>query len=155
MKGVEIERKFLLKSIPKAARGAPRTRIRQGYLAHDDFREVRVRHQGDQHFLTMKEGRGLMRREGEIPISGEQFDALWPHTQGRRVEKIRTVVELNGYILEIDIYEGELAPLLIGEVEFSSAKESSDFEKPKYFGPEVTDDGANRNVSHAMHGLPH
>ena len=155
MKGVEIERKFLLKSIPNAVLESPGTRIRQGYLAHDDFREVRVRHQGRKYFLTMKEGSGLMRGEVEIPITAEQFKALWPRTEGRRVEKIRTVVKQGGYRLEIDRYEGELAPLLVGEVEFSSVKESADFEKPKYFGPEVTDDGAYRNVSLAMHGLPH
>lgn len=155
VEGVEIERKFLLKFLPKAVLESPGTRIRQGYLAHDGFREVRVRHQGRKHFLTMKEGSGLMRGEVEIPITAKQFSALWPRTEGRRVEKIRTVLELGGVRLEIDRYQGDLAPLLIGEVEFSSVKESSEFEKPKYFGTEVTDNGAYRNVSLAIHGLPH
>ena len=34
----------------------------------------------------------MVRVEEEIPIEAERFDALWPLTEGRRVEKVRHYV---------------------------------------------------------------
>jgi len=153
MNGFEIERKFLLKSFPPHARGG--TPILQGYLAHDDHMEVRLRKHGNDHFLTVKEGAGLKRREIEVGISARQFRSLWPSTVGRRLEKVRTVVRHGAFRIEIDRYQGDLDPLLVAEVEFESAEESGRFEKPDYLGQEITDVEGYRNISLAIHGAPH
>ena len=121
MSKLEIERKFLLKSLPAAMRGE--TPILQGYLAHDEHMEVRIRRYGNGHFLTVKEGGGLRRRETEVEISPQQFQALWPSTEGRRLEKVRALVACGAFQVEIDRYLGALAPLLVAEVEFSSVEE--------------------------------
>ena len=89
---IEIERKFLVTSLPADMGGG--TRILQGYLAYEEHLEVRIRQYGDTFFLTVKEGPGLMRRETEIEISPDQFHALWPSTEGRRLEKVRSLVVL-------------------------------------------------------------
>lgn len=149
---IEIERKFLLKSLPSGMRRE--TRILQGYLARDEHMEVRIRQYGNNHFLTVKEGRGLKRREIEIEISPRQFQALWPSTEGRRLEKIRSLVDHGSFEVEVDRYYGDLEPLLVAEVEFSSVEESERFEKPDYFGQEVTDEDAYKNFSLAIHGIP-
>jgi adenylate cyclase len=149
---IEIERKFLLKSLPDDMQGE--TPILQGYLAHDEHREVRIRQYGNNHFLTVKEGRGLKRREIEVEISPRQFQALWPSTEGRRLEKVRSLVNHGALQVEVDRYCGDLEPLLVAEVEFSSVTASERFEKPDYFGQEVTEEEAYRNVSLAIHGLP-
>ncbi len=47
------------------------------------------------------------------------------------------MVRHEGHRLEIDRYQGDLDPLLIGEDEFSSVEESERFEKPEYFGAVV------------------
>jgi CYTH domain-containing protein len=130
------------------------TPILQGYLAHDEHREVRIRQYGNNHFLTVKEGRGLKRREIEVEISPRQFQALWPSTEGRRLAKVRSLVNHGALQVEVDRYYGDLEPLLVAEVEFSSVKASKIFEKPDYFGLEVTEEEAYRNVSLAIHGLP-
>jgi len=148
----EIERKFLVKHLPAGVQGE--TRILQGYLAHDEHMEVRIRQQGGRHILTVKEGFGLMRRETEVEISSRQFQALWPSTEGRRLEKVRSVVDHGTFRVEVDRYLGELEPLIVAEVEFSSVKESEIFEKPDYLGQDVTDEYAYKNVSLAMHGIP-
>lgn len=149
---IEIERKFLVKSLPAGMEvGTP---ILQGYLAHDEHMEVRIRQYGNNHFLTVKEGSGLMRRETEIEISPHQFLALWPATEGRRLEKIRSLVNYGAFQVEIDRYLGDLAPLLIAEVEFSSIEESEIFEKPAYLGQEVTGEESYKNLSLAIHGIP-
>ena len=149
---IEIERKFLLTSLPDTMRGG--TRILQGYLAHDEQMEVRIRQYGNHHVLTVKEGRGLRRREIEVEISPEQFQALWPSTEGRRLEKVRSQVKHGAFQVEVDRYLGDLEPLLVAEVEFSSVEESERFEKPDYFGQEVTDEDAYKNLFLALHGIP-
>jgi CYTH domain-containing protein len=149
---IEIERKFLVTSLPAKMEGG--TTILQGYLAHDEHREVRIRQYGNNHFLTVKEGSGLTRRETEIEISPQQFLALWPSTEGRRLEKVRSLVSQGAFQVEIDRYLGDLGPLIVAEVEFSSVEESERFEKPDYFGQEVTGEDGYKNLSLAIHGIP-
>jgi CYTH domain-containing protein/8-oxo-dGTP pyrophosphatase MutT (NUDIX family) len=115
---------------------------------------VRIRQYGDTCFLTVKEGAGLKRRETEIEISPEQFHALWPATEGRRLEKVRSLVECGAFQVEVDRYAGELEPLLVAEVEFSSVEESETFTRPDYFGREVTGEEAYKNLALALHGSP-
>ena len=149
---IEIERKFLVKSLPAEMQGG--LPILQGYLAHDDYMEVRIRQCGNKHSLTVKEGFGLMRRETEVKISPQQFQALWPSTEGRRLEKVRSLVNHGAFRVEVDRYLGNLEPLLVAEVEFSSVEESESFEKPDYLGQEVTEVEAYKNISLAIHGIP-
>ncbi len=149
---IEIERKFLVTALPAELPGG--ALIQQGYLAHDEHMEVRVRQYGNNHFLTVKEGSGLTRRETEIEISPQQFLALWPSTEGRRLEKVRSLVKYGAFQIEVDRYLGDLEPLLVAEVEFSSVKESESFKIPDYFGQEVTGVAAYKNLSLALHGIP-
>jgi CYTH domain-containing protein len=149
---IEIERKFLVKSLPAGMKAGKH--IQQGYLAHDEHMEVRIRHYGEKYFLAVKEGSGLTRRETEIEISPQQFHSLWPSTEGRRLEKVRSKVKQGAFLVELDRYLGDLEPLLIAEVEFASVEESESFEKPDYLGQEVTDVEAYKNVSLAIHGIP-
>ena len=130
------------------------TPILQGYIAHDDHMEVRIRQYGNDHFLTIKEGSGLVRHETEIEITPGQFLALWPSTAGRRLEKIRSIVNYGSFQIEVDCYRGDLESLLVAEVEFASVEESESFEPPDYFGQEVTGVAVYKNLSLAIHGVP-
>ena len=149
---IEIERKFLVNALPA---GLPEgTSILQGYLAHDDQMEVRIRQYGNQHFLTVKEGSGLTRRETEIEIDPQQFQSLWPSTEGRRLEKLRSLINYGTHRIEFDHYLGDLEPLLVAEIEFTSVAESECFIKPDYLGQEITEEEAYKNSSLAIHGIP-
>jgi CYTH domain-containing protein len=150
----EIERKFLLRRLPPGIEQLPATRIRQGYLMQDDAREIRLRQAGDDFFLTVKDGAGLSRGEVEIPITREQFAALWPLTEGRRIEKTRAIIPHGAWRIEVDRYSGALAPLCVAEVEFASVAESEAFEPPDFFGEEITGRVEYRNARLAMRGLP-
>lgn len=58
----EIERKFLLDQPLADLDAHPRSKIRQGYIVVTEAgTEVRVRKEGQQHYLTIKEGHGLDR----------------------------------------------------------------------------------------------
>ncbi|RNC69009.1 MAG: CYTH domain-containing protein [Desulfuromonadales bacterium] len=151
---IEIERKFLVTSLPDGL--MDETLIQQGYLAHDEHEhmEIRLRRYGKKQFLTIKEGAGLSRRETEVEITRRQFDQLWPSTEGRRLEKKRSCIRVGGYKVEVDQYLGELEPLVVAEVEFSSVEESERFEKTYFMGREVTGVDAYKNLFLALHGMP-
>jgi adenylate cyclase len=149
---MEIERKFLVERLPDGLGGRAR-RIDQGYLALDEHSgaEVRLRRLGDELWLTIKGEGGLARLEEEFPLGEEQFRSLWPLTEGRRVEKVRH--ELAGH-MEVDVYKGDLAGLVLAEVEFPSLEESTAFEPPEWFGAEVTEDPRYKNRALAVDGRP-
>jgi adenylate cyclase len=56
--------------------------------------------------------------------------------------------------IEVDVFEGTLAPLCIAEVEFPSVQASERFAPPAWFGTEVTSREVYSNASLALHGLP-
>jgi adenylate cyclase len=151
----EIERKFLLSSLPPDLEEGNGSEILQGYVVLDSTGEVRVRLKDSRCYLTIKKGTGLTRSEVELAISRAHFDALWPLTEGKRLEKIRYAHSHEGFTIEIDIYRGELAPLLIAEVEFPNVEASKDFRPPTYFGDEVTGNQDYLNASLAIHGSPY
>ena len=148
----EIERKWLVRDLP-SLQELPREQIIQGYLAiSSDGTEVRIRRKGEKFFQTVKSQGGLARDEVEVEISQDQFRALWPATEGRRLEKTRYALEWSGYQLEIDVYQGSLAELVVVELEFESAEESKRFSPPAWFGEEVTEDKRYKNSSLALNG---
>jgi CYTH domain-containing protein len=151
--GHEIERKFLVSAIPDdLGRGV---RILQGYLPlTGEDTELRVRRKGDATVLTVKRGHGLDRGEQEVAIGAEVFEALWPLTEGRRIEKTRYELPHGAAMIELDEFGGELAGLLVAEVEFDSVEASEAFDAPGWLGLEVTDDPAYTNRVLAERGRP-
>lgn len=155
----EVERKWLVGEAPADVLAARAEPIEQGYLAvEEDGGEVRLRRRAGRCFITAKSGRGLVRRELEVEISSEQFEALWPGTDGRRLEKTRRVVELDcesGKLsLELDEYAGALAGLRVAEVEFPDAETAHSFRAPAWFADDVTERDEYRNRSLAIRGRP-
>lgn len=159
MSGFELERKWLVREAPAEVRAAQGEPIEQGYLAAEEGGgEVRLRRRAGRCFITVKSTGGLVRRELETELSAEQFEALWPATEGRRVEKTRRVVELSEHPgdlrLELDEYAGQLAGLWVVEVEFPDEESARVFRAPAWFGEEVTDRDEYRNRSLAINGRP-
>lgn len=150
----EIERKFLLPAPPPQLASAPSEPIAQGYLAVDDDAEVRVRRIGARHVLTVKRGAGLRRLEEEIDLPPAQFEALWRATEGRRLTKRRFTLREGGVTVEVDVYDGALAGLVVAEVEFPSEEASAAFDPPAWMGREVTGDGGYANQRLALRGRP-
>jgi len=148
---IEIERKFLVKTMPDLS-SAKKAYIHQGYLTHsNDSIEIRLRRIDEEYFITVKSGSGMVRSERETSIDQQQFETLWPDTQGKRIEKNRWTGQLNTLqTFELDIFLGELEPLLLVEVEFSSLEQADNFEPADWFGHEVTVDKNYKNKALAM-----
>jgi len=145
--GKEIERKFLVSTIPPDIIDQFQALlVHQGYISSDPAeQQVRVRSKGVDFFLTVKGKGQLERDEVEIKLSAEQFDALWPLTEGRRIEKKRYEIPYQEHTIELDLFEGALSGLVVAEVEFASVEESQTLLLPDWFGKEVTEDARYTN----------
>lgn len=153
---MEIERKFLVPTLPDDLERYPCAAIDQGYLAStSEGVEVRIRRKGPDCFLTVKHGPGLSRIEVELPLAAEQFDELWPLTAGRRLRKIRhDVPGPDGLTFELDVYTDALAGLQTVDVEFPDQAAAHAFQPPAFFGREIGGDPAYRNERLSRCGLP-
>jgi len=150
----EIERKFLVKSLPENLDQYPHEKITQGYLAiTEDGTEVRLRQKKDKYYQTVKVGTGKIRSEVEVEISEEQFNTLWKATEGKRIEKTRYEIPLGNKKIELDVYHDNLEGLATAEIEFSSEEESSNFIAPDWLGEEVTDNKRYKNQNLALYGI--
>ena len=145
--GREIERKFLVKELPPGLDRFRSYPIAQGYLANEPGgRHVRLRKKGKTASLTFKVGRGNAREEREIQLSAKQFAALWPATAGRRLRKLRYEIPWRNLLIEIDIYRGRHAGLVVAEVEFPNRVICRKFKAPSWLGREVTGEKRYSNV---------
>jgi CYTH domain-containing protein len=152
--GLEIERKFLVETLPPGLEWLDERALRQGYVALDGDTEVRVRDDAGRWFLTVKHGGGLLRVEEDIEVEPRRGEALYALTEGRRVEKRRHRIPYGGAMLEVDVFAGALDGLVVAEVEFPDEAAARGFAAPAWFGAEVTDDGAYKNRALAVHGRP-
>jgi adenylate cyclase len=152
--GVEIERKFLVHELPGDLDWIDERPLRQGYVALDGDTEVRVRDDAGGWRLTVKHGGGRRRVEEELELDPRRGEALWTLTEGRRVEKRRRRIASGSATVEVDVFEGDLAGLVVAEVEFDDEAASEAFTPPAWFGREVTDDPGYKNRALAVDGRP-
>jgi adenylate cyclase len=137
----EIERKFLVRKLPAGLTSYPHESILQGYLVSlADGLQVRLRKSGDKYSLTYKRGTGNVREEREIELTAEQFDALWPATEGKRLVKTRYEIPFGDRVVEIDVYHERHEGLVVAEVEFDEEDTAKDFQPPAWLGDDVTGD---------------
>ena len=137
----EIERKFLVRELPANLTSYRHNEISQGYLVSlDDGLQVRLRKSGERHSLTFKRGAGRVREEREVELSADQFNALWPATEGKRLVKTRYEIPFGDRIVEIDVYHDRHEGLVVAEVEFETETAAKDFQSPAWLGDDVTGD---------------
>ena len=141
---MEIERKFLVLRLPEHLNAYPKRHIEQAYLSADPV--VRIRRLDDSYILTCK-GEGLLvREEREMPLSAAAYRRLLPKAEGTVIEKDRYRIPCGPYTIELDVFGGALAPLVLAEVEFPTEGEAAAFQPPDWFGTEVTYDPAYTNA---------
>lgn len=147
---LEIERKYLLRSLPELVKTHEVVEIAQGYLPGADIRE-RLRRviseEGTRYLRTLKAGRGVARIEVEEETTAHVFETMWPLTEGSRVLKRRYTVPDGELRWEIDEFLDR--PLVLAEVELPDADVVP--ELPSWLRPhverEVTGEDAYVNVN--------
>lgn len=143
---MEIERKFTIKELPDLTAYKSK-KLTQAYLNTEPV--IRIRREDDDYFLTYK-GEGLLAREEyNLPLNKESFYHLIPKADGLVISKTRYLIPYETYTIELDVFEGDLAPLIMAEVEFDSEEEAYAFTPPEWFAQDVTRDARyyNSNLS--------
>ena len=150
-KNMEIERKFLLKSLPENLEEYPSYHIEQAYLSANPV--IRVRKQGEEFVLTYK-GKGMMaREESNLTLTEEAYYHLRDKADGNIISKRRYQIPLRNpgfqagfptppedytLTIELDIFDPPFAPLIMTEVEFGSKEAAEAFVPPDWFDEDVT-----------------
>ncbi len=148
--GQEIEHKFLVVGDDWRSQVRSSTRIVQGYLAHTDRATIRVRIRSEKAYLTLKgPSSGIARSEYEYPIPVADAQAMLDEmAAGPVVDKVRHLIDVDGFTWELDVFAGENSGLVMAEVEVPSA--DTEFPLPEWAGQEVSDDPRYYNVNLAQ-----
>jgi CYTH domain-containing protein len=141
---MEIERKYLINKLPDNLDKYEFRLIEQGYLNTEPV--IRIRRDNDRYELTYK-SKGLMTREEyNMPLTYEAYIHLLTKVDGIVIRKKRYMIPLNDELtIELDVFEGELSPLILAEVEFPDEESAVSFEPPFWFGDDVTFSGKYHN----------
>lgn len=134
---MEIERKFLVETVPSDLEQYSCHHIEQAYLCTDPV--VRLRRQDESYILTWK-GKGMMvREEYNLPLTKEGYEHMLPKADGTILIKKRYLIPLSdGLTAELDIFEQAFSGLMLVEVEFQDEAAAAAFVPPSWFGEEVT-----------------
>ena len=134
---MEIERKYLIADLPFAPEDYPCRQIEQAYLCTEPV--VRIRRDDQDYYLTYKSKGLMIREEYNLPLTEEAYLHLKSKADGRIISKLRYMIPLNEKLTaELDIFQGDLQPLRLVEVEFDSPENAEAFIPPSWFGEDVT-----------------
>lgn len=141
---MEIERKYLIHTLPRQLDSYPYRVIEQGYLSTEPV--VRIRRENDEYILTYKSKGLMVREEYNLPLTEASYLHLREKIDGRLIAKKRYLIPLSdGLTIELDVFDGDLAPLVLAEVEFPDEEAANSFTPPKWFGEDVTFSGEYHN----------
>lgn len=141
---MEIERKFLVHTLPENLEDFPHRTLEQGYLCTEPV--VRIRRDDSDYILTYK-SKGLMTREEyNLPLTKESYEHLSKKVDGRVISKVRYCIPYNDSLtIELDVFGGDLSSLILAEVEFPTEEDANAFVPPSWFGEDVTFSGLYHN----------
>ena len=141
---MEIERKFLINSIPFPLDSYKARIIEQAYLCTEPV--VRVRRDNDDYYLTYKSKGLIVREEYNLPLTKESYEHLLKKADGIIITKTRyEIPEKDGLTIELDIFNGEYEGLMLAEVEFDTEEEALSYTPPAWFGEDVSNSSEYHN----------
>ncbi len=151
--GMEIERKFTIKSLPDSLDSYDHHMIEQAYLTSEPT--IRVRREDERYYMTYKGTGGanssLSHEEYNLPLTKQAYETLSSKADGNVIRKKRFLIPYGKYTIELDIFDEPFKPLIIAEVEFPSVDEANAFTVPEWFDEDVTDRKEYRNAYLALH----
>ena len=141
---MEIERKYLISSVPFALSSYPCRKIEQGYLSTAPV--VRIRRDNNDYILTYKSKGMMIREEYNLPLTKESYEHMRPKADGILISKTRYLIpEKDGLTIELDVFDAPYEGLYLAEVEFSSEEQALSYNPPVWFGEDVTNSGKYHN----------
>ncbi|MEE0419735.1 MAG: CYTH domain-containing protein [Lachnospiraceae bacterium] len=141
---MEIERKYLVPTLPADLESYPFVLIEQGYLCTEPV--VRIRRQDDSYILTYKSAGMMVREEYNLPLTANAYQHLKEKADGNLIAKKRYLIPLESNLkIELDVFLPPFAPLVLAEVEFDTEEQANAFTPPSWFGEDVTFSGRYHN----------
>lgn len=138
--GLEIERKFLVKSDFKQF-AYKKEHIAQGYLSSVPERTVRIRIKEEKGYITIKgigNQSGMARYEWEKEIPLNEAKELIELCESGVIDKTRYYIKNGELTFEVDEFAGLNQGLVMAEIELPN--EDTPFTRPEWLGEEVTND---------------
>lgn len=161
---MEIERKYLLKSLPDKLSDYPHKELEQAYLCTGPVVRIRrTKTDREERFTLTYKGGGMMAREEyNLPLSAQGYYHLREKADGFPIAKTRYLVPLpgceetavvgNGQMIELDVFHGVFEGLVMAEIEFPDEKSADEVVWPEWFAKEVTFDRRYHNSALTMAG---
>ncbi len=141
---MEIERKFLVNTIPNNLDQYKKRIIEQAYLSTDPV--IRVRKDNKNYYLTYKSKGLLSREEYNLPLTKESYHHLLKKADGNIITKYRyEIPTTDNLIIELDIFQNLFHGLVLAEVEFQTEAAALSYIPPKWFGKDVTYEATYHN----------
>ncbi|SRR6266568_86666 len=141
---IEIEVTYLAARVPEDLAGCICKELEDIYFpATAEHAKVRIRRSDKVYEFTKKtpldQNDAGRQKEENVALTGDEFAAL-AKGDGRRLVKTRYYLPYDSLIAEVDIFQGELAGLVIIEFEFKSPEAKEAFTMPNFCLADITQD---------------
>ncbi len=137
---VELEKIYLAKSLPPGLKSGKSKEIIDIYIPKEsDHPTLRIRKYGERYEITKKQSVASYQVEQVIKLNEVEFKTL-AHLGGKRTRKMRYYYPYEGYIAEIDVFQDDLAGLVIIDFVFEAPDEKANFTMPDFCLAEVTEE---------------
>lgn len=141
---MEIERKFILKSLPEIDLGT-KLEYKRYFIYSNNGIEMRIQQKGNSFELERKEKiDNLVSKKDKIMITKEEFNTLKKISESS-IERDSYIVKVDEYEVSIKVYTGVYEGLIRAEIEFDSKEEAQNYIAPAWFGIEITDTRVGRD----------
>lgn len=156
--GLEIERRFLVRTTAWQDQVRTSVHLSQGYISMAPHGvTTRVRHDNDRGWLTLKAPIATGAAPAVAPIRRWEFEYAIPLGDAKcllkhcphQLSKERHVLNLAGGEWVVDCFAGANGGLVLAEVELERSDASLCL--PLWLGPEVSGDGRLSNAALAQH----
>ncbi len=142
---LEIEKTYLAKKLPENLASFPSKEIIDTYVPkNQEHPQLRLRQNGDRFEITKKtpagDHSGSMHNEETIHLSAEEFKALSSTVEGKRIHKTRYLYPHQNKTAEVDVFQEDLAGLVLVDFEFESVGDMESFTPPDFCLVDVTEE---------------
>lgn len=138
---LELEKTYLAKYLPDWLENCKSKEIFDIYFpVSNPHPRLRLRKNGEKYEMTKKEimnGDVSTLMEHNIFLSADEFEAL-KNVEGKRVRKIRYYYPYGELTAEVDVFQDDLAGLVLMDFEFTDEVTKNSFEMPEFCLADVT-----------------
>jgi CYTH domain-containing protein len=144
MQELELEKTYLARYLPDGISDCEHKELLDIYIPESSVHPVlRIRRKGSKYEITKKtplaNQDASQHMEHTISLDDAEFKAL-ATVVGKRIRKIRYQYSYQGRTAEIDVFQDDLAGLVLVDFEFSTVEDMRQFQMPDFCLVDVTEE---------------